>query len=215
MVDAAVAEFGEIDILVNNAGIIRRSDAVDFSEADWDAVMNVNLKSAFFLTQAVGRRMVAARPRQDHQHRLDAVVPRRHPRGQLHREQERHRRPDPTAGERVGRQGHQRRTPSRPAISPPTTPRAASRRGPQPRNSRAHPGRPLGRSQRSSAGPPSSSRRPLRTTCTARSSRSTAAGWPDSRPSTVPRRQKPRLLPAANRIAALNSAEIAAGDFSQ
>jgi len=61
VVDAAVAEFGEIDILVNNAGIIRRSDAIDFSEADWDAVMNVNLKSAFFLTQAVGRRMLAAR----------------------------------------------------------------------------------------------------------------------------------------------------------
>ncbi len=61
VVDAALAEFGAIDILVNNAGIIRRSDAVDFSEADWDAVMDVNLKSAFFLTQAVGRHMIAAR----------------------------------------------------------------------------------------------------------------------------------------------------------
>jgi 2-dehydro-3-deoxy-D-gluconate 5-dehydrogenase len=61
VVDAALAEFGEIDILVNNAGIIRRSDAVEFSMADWDAVMNVNLKSVFFLTQAVGRRMIAAR----------------------------------------------------------------------------------------------------------------------------------------------------------
>jgi 2-deoxy-D-gluconate 3-dehydrogenase len=60
VVEAAVAEFGAIDILVNNAGIIRRSEAVDFSEADWDAVMDVNLKSAFFLTQAVGRRMLAA-----------------------------------------------------------------------------------------------------------------------------------------------------------
>jgi 2-dehydro-3-deoxy-D-gluconate 5-dehydrogenase len=60
VIDAAVAEFGAIDILVNNAGIIRRSDAIDFSEADWDAVMDVNLKSAFFLTQAVGRRMLAA-----------------------------------------------------------------------------------------------------------------------------------------------------------
>jgi 2-deoxy-D-gluconate 3-dehydrogenase len=49
-----------IDILVNNAGIIRRSDAVDFSEADWDAVMDVNLKSAFFLTQTLGRRMIEA-----------------------------------------------------------------------------------------------------------------------------------------------------------
>ena len=61
VVEAAVAEFGAIDILVNNAGIIRRGEAIDFSEADWDAVMNVNLKSAFFLTQAVGRRMLAAR----------------------------------------------------------------------------------------------------------------------------------------------------------
>jgi 2-deoxy-D-gluconate 3-dehydrogenase len=61
VVEAAVAEFGKVDILVNNAGIIRRRDAVDFSEADWDAVMDVNLKSAFFLTQAVGRRMIEAR----------------------------------------------------------------------------------------------------------------------------------------------------------
>jgi 2-deoxy-D-gluconate 3-dehydrogenase len=60
VVDTALAECGQIDILVNNAGIIRRCDAVDFSEADWDEVMDVNLKSAFFLTQAVGRRMIAA-----------------------------------------------------------------------------------------------------------------------------------------------------------
>jgi 2-deoxy-D-gluconate 3-dehydrogenase len=60
VVDAAVARFGEIHILVNNAGIIRRSDALDFSEADWDAVLDVNLKSVFFLSQAVGRRMHAA-----------------------------------------------------------------------------------------------------------------------------------------------------------
>jgi len=49
---------GPVDILVNNAGIIRRADALDFTEADWDAVMDVNLKSAFFLTQAVARPMV-------------------------------------------------------------------------------------------------------------------------------------------------------------
>jgi 2-deoxy-D-gluconate 3-dehydrogenase len=48
-----------VDILVNNAGIIRRADAIDFSEKDWDDVMNVNLKSTFFLTQAVARRMLA------------------------------------------------------------------------------------------------------------------------------------------------------------
>lgn len=50
---------GRIDILVNNAGIIRRADAIDFTEQDWDDVMNVNLKSTFFLTQAVARGMLA------------------------------------------------------------------------------------------------------------------------------------------------------------
>jgi len=48
-----------VDILVNNAGIIRRADALEFTEADWDAVIDVNLKAAFFLSQAVARRMLA------------------------------------------------------------------------------------------------------------------------------------------------------------
>ena len=56
---AAQADGSRLDILVNNAGIIRRADAIDFTEADWDAVMDVNLKSTFFLTQAVARRMLA------------------------------------------------------------------------------------------------------------------------------------------------------------
>ena len=58
IVAETVEHFGGIDILVNNAGIIRRNDAVDFSEDDWDAVMDVNLKTTFFLTQAVGRQMI-------------------------------------------------------------------------------------------------------------------------------------------------------------
>ena len=58
IVAETVQHFGGVDILVNNAGIIRRNDAVDFSEDDWDAVMDVNLKTTFFLTQAVGRRMI-------------------------------------------------------------------------------------------------------------------------------------------------------------
>jgi 2-deoxy-D-gluconate 3-dehydrogenase len=58
VVSEASAE-GRVDILVNNAGIIRRADALDFTEADWDDVMNVNLKSVFFLTQAFTRRMLA------------------------------------------------------------------------------------------------------------------------------------------------------------
>ena len=53
-----VSRFGRVDILVNNAGIIRRDESLDFSEADWDAVMDVNLKSLFFLSQAVARRFV-------------------------------------------------------------------------------------------------------------------------------------------------------------
>jgi 2-deoxy-D-gluconate 3-dehydrogenase len=57
---AAASEIGERpDILVNNAGIIRRADAADFTEASWDAVMDTNLKSAFFLSQAAGRVMLA------------------------------------------------------------------------------------------------------------------------------------------------------------
>ncbi len=59
LVDAVLAEFGRIDILVNNAGIIRRADAVDFTEEDWDAVMDTNLKTLFFLCQAAGRHMIA------------------------------------------------------------------------------------------------------------------------------------------------------------
>ena len=59
IVDETVAGLGGLDILVNNAGIIRRADAVDFTEADWDAVVDTNLKSVFFLCQAAGRHMIA------------------------------------------------------------------------------------------------------------------------------------------------------------
>jgi 2-dehydro-3-deoxy-D-gluconate 5-dehydrogenase len=48
-----------IDILVNNAGIIRRADAVDFTEEDWDAVVDVNLKALFFTTQAFAKELLA------------------------------------------------------------------------------------------------------------------------------------------------------------
>jgi 2-deoxy-D-gluconate 3-dehydrogenase len=58
IVSAALNEFGHIDILVNNAGIIRREDSLKFTERDWDDVMNVNLKSLFFLSQAVAKQMV-------------------------------------------------------------------------------------------------------------------------------------------------------------
>jgi 2-dehydro-3-deoxy-D-gluconate 5-dehydrogenase len=58
IVDEALAAFGRLDILVNNAGIIRRADAVDTKEADWDAVVDTDLKSLFFLCQAAGRHMI-------------------------------------------------------------------------------------------------------------------------------------------------------------
>lgn len=48
-----------IDILINNAGIIRRADALDFTEADWDAVMDVNLKAVFFTCQSFARAVFA------------------------------------------------------------------------------------------------------------------------------------------------------------
>ncbi|SFO95415.1 2-deoxy-D-gluconate 3-dehydrogenase [Cohaesibacter marisflavi] len=59
IVAKTVAEYGRIDILVNNAGIIRREDAIEFTEKDWDDVMNINIKSVFFLSQAVAKQFVA------------------------------------------------------------------------------------------------------------------------------------------------------------
>jgi 2-deoxy-D-gluconate 3-dehydrogenase len=53
-----VKQLGSLDILVNNAGIIRRTPALEFSESDWDDVLQINLRAAFFLSQAAARVMV-------------------------------------------------------------------------------------------------------------------------------------------------------------
>ncbi|MGD9981521.1 MAG: 2-dehydro-3-deoxy-D-gluconate 5-dehydrogenase KduD [Hyphomonadaceae bacterium] len=58
IVERTKSDLGGLDILVNNAGIIRRADSIEFTEADWDAVIDTNLKSAFFLAQAAGRQMI-------------------------------------------------------------------------------------------------------------------------------------------------------------
>ena len=60
IVDETKAALGGVDILVNNAGIIKRNDAIDFTVEDWDSVMNINLRSLFFLSQKAARAMIEA-----------------------------------------------------------------------------------------------------------------------------------------------------------
>ena len=57
-VQAAVDQLGRIDVLINNAGVNIPRDALELTEADWDSVLDVNLKGTFFLSQRVARRMV-------------------------------------------------------------------------------------------------------------------------------------------------------------
>jgi 2-deoxy-D-gluconate 3-dehydrogenase len=59
LVDKTLAARGRLDILVNNAGIIRRAPILEFTEKDWDDVMNVNIRALFLLSQAAARLMVA------------------------------------------------------------------------------------------------------------------------------------------------------------
>jgi len=59
LVDRTLAALGRLDILVNNAGIIRRAPLLEFTEKDWDDVMNVNIRALFLLSQAAARVMVS------------------------------------------------------------------------------------------------------------------------------------------------------------
>jgi len=59
IISEAAAKLGRADILVNNAGIIKRNEAIDFTPDEWDSVMNVNLRTMFFLSQAFTRHLVA------------------------------------------------------------------------------------------------------------------------------------------------------------
>ncbi len=59
IIEKTLSKYGRIDILVNNAGIIRREDAIEFSEQNWDDVMNINAKTVFFMSQAAAKQFIA------------------------------------------------------------------------------------------------------------------------------------------------------------
>ena len=141
---------GPVDGLVNNAGIIRRADAVDFTEEDWDDVMDVNLKTLFFLSQAFARAACSPPAAGGEIVNIASVLsfPGRHPR----------RRPTPlpsaacrrhaAAGLRMGGQGHQRQRHRAGLCRHQQHRGAAQRSGPQRRDPRPHSGGPLGRAVR-------------------------------------------------------------------
>lgn len=58
IVNGALAAYGQVDILVNNAGLIKRNDAIDFTEDEWDSVIKVNQKMVFFLSQAFAKQYI-------------------------------------------------------------------------------------------------------------------------------------------------------------
>lgn len=58
IINKTIEKFGRVDILINNAGMIKREDALEYSEEDWDNVINLNLRTLFFLSQKVAKQFV-------------------------------------------------------------------------------------------------------------------------------------------------------------
>lgn len=108
LVDQAVAAMGRVDILVNNAGIIRRHDALTFTESDWDAVIDLNLKAVFFLSQAVARQFIRQGKAGKSLTSPRCSRFRADPRPLLHRLEKRRAGFDPSAGQRMGWLWYQR-----------------------------------------------------------------------------------------------------------
>lgn len=108
LLERAVAEYGHIDILVNNAGLIRREDAIDFTEKDWDDVMNLNIKSVFFMSQAAAKHFIAqGNGGKIINNRVYALLPGRHSRSVLYRVEKRRNGNNTSDGERVGETQYQ------------------------------------------------------------------------------------------------------------
>ena len=105
-VEAALAAAGRIDILVNNAGLGPENAAEDVTEADFDLTCAVNLKGTFFVSQAVGRAMIAQGGGHDRQSRLAGGRGRAAGRGGLLHDEGRDPPPHALPGDRVGRPRH-------------------------------------------------------------------------------------------------------------
>ena len=61
LVADTVKQFGCIDVLINSAGVVRRKYAVEYTEEDWDFIMDINLKGAYFCSVEVGKQMIQQR----------------------------------------------------------------------------------------------------------------------------------------------------------
>jgi NAD(P)-dependent dehydrogenase (short-subunit alcohol dehydrogenase family) len=141
----AFATLGPVDILVNNAGIIRRADAVDFTEADWDAVIDVNLKAAFFTCQGFARAAFARGAGGSIINIASLLSFQGGIRVPSYRLEARRRRPHPAPRQRMGRARHQRQR-HRAWLHRHQQHRGAAQRSrSQPGDPRPDPRRPLGR----------------------------------------------------------------------